>query len=320
MSEPIAAASAAIEIDRPIEVVRAALFDLDHAIRGRIHHGVSLRWLRPEAPGELRVEQETKALGRTQIDIFVLETGEDGARVERFVSGPNQGVRLVAAFSSAAPGRDGGSRPARTRVVLTAFTGLSGYQTGIGRLSQVGLEKLLQKTLEEHRRALEGYQPGRARGAVRSVLVPLRDAVLEARAQLHGETRAVMTNLLEAACAVAVADGQADDPERDVIQEVARTLCFVELDAAAVDRLVQAVAAAIESEGIAGRCDKIAARLASLGLDEVGLKVAALVADVSHGIGVEEYAALARMADALGLGEGALAERVRSIDRVLSGG
>jgi tellurite resistance protein len=318
VTDPIAAATAAIEIDRPVEVVRAAFFDLDHAIRDKIHHGVELRWLPPAAPGELRFEQETKALGRTQHDELLLEVGEGGARVFRFVGGPNAGARLVATFAPSE--HHASSGPARTRVVLTAFTGPSGYQTGVGKLSQLGLEKMLQKKLEENRRALEGYQPGRARGAVRSVLVPLRDAVLAARSQLAGDTFAVMTNLLEAACVVAIADGQVDEAERDVIQEVARTLCFVELPEAAVDALVESVAAAVAAEGVERRCEKIASRLASLDLGEVGLGVAALVADVSHGVGTEEYAALAKLAEALGLGEGILAERIRGIDRVLSGG
>jgi tellurite resistance protein len=309
MSE-LPAASATIEIERSIAVVRAHFLDLDDAIRRRIHHGVALRWLAPATPGELRVEQETRALGRPQVEAFVLEEGPDDGCTHRFVAGPNTGARLVATFAAISSG---------TTVRLAMHAGPGGYRTGVGKLSAVGIEKLLQKTLEEHKAALVGYEPGRARGAVAAVLAPLRKAVLEARAKQRGDARAVMTNLLEAACAVAVSDGQADDAERSAIQEVARELCFLDLDGAAVDRMVANVAAAVKADGLEARCDKIAARLAALELGEVGLGVAALVAEVSHGIGLEEHAALARLASALGLGEAALDERLRVTDRALGG-
>src|SRR6185437_7837462 len=123
------------------------LFDVDHAIRARIHHDVSLRWLPPQAPGERRVEQSTKVLTRTHVDVFVVEEGEAGAWVKRFVDGPNKGARLVAELAE---------EEGHTRVRVVAFVGPGGYQTGLGKLSQLGLERMLQKLLEEHRRALDG--------------------------------------------------------------------------------------------------------------------------------------------------------------------
>ena len=312
MTKPSAAASAAIDIDRPTDVVRAHFFDVDHAIRDNLHHGVTLRRLPPEAPGELRVEEETKVLARPQVGIFVIESGEGGAFVKRYVAGPNAGTSLVASFAPAAT-------PSHTAVTLVAFVGEGGYRTGLGRLSPLGLEKLLQKTLGEHRRALGGQAPSRAAGAVQAVLLPMREAVVAARAHAEGEARAVMTNLLEAACVVAVADGLADDAEREVIQEVARTLCSLDLDAGTVDRMVRNITAAVATEGLTSRCDKVAHRLRALGLAEVGLGVAALVAQVSHGIGVDQHCALTRLAEALGLGEEALGDRIRRTDRALSG-
>jgi Tellurite resistance protein TerB len=312
----IAAAGATIVIDRPVDVVRAQLFDVDHAIRARIHHGVSLRWLPPQVPGERRVEQAVKVLTRTHVDVFVVEQGEGGVWVKRFVAGPNQGVRLVAELTP---------EEGRTRVRIVAFVGPGGYHTGVGKLSQLGLDRMLHKLLEEHRRALEGYEPGRARGAVQAALGPMREAVVAARIREGAradpvKARAMMSNLLEAACVVAVADGQVDGPERDVIQEVARSLCFLELDAAAVDRMAQNVAAAVAAEGIGPRCEKIATRLTALGLGDVGLGVAALVAEISHGIDAPELAALSLLAAALGVGDAALTDRIHDIDRALSGG
>jgi hypothetical protein len=309
MADPPAAASATIEIKKPVATVRAHLFDLDHAIRAKIHHGVTLRWLPPEAPGERRIEQETKLMTRTHVDVLVIEEGEGGAWVKRFVEGPSKGTRIVGTVSE---GSSGGAR-----VRLEAFPGSVGYVGALGKLSQLGMEKSLQKTLEEHQRSLEGYEPGRARGAVRAVVGAMRTSALFA-ASGEGQGRAVMTNLLEAACVVAVADEHADEAEREVIQEVARSLCFIELDATAVDRMVQNVARAVRADGIEQRCDKIGARLSSLGLAELGLRVAVLIAQVSHGIDAPELATLQRLATATGIGEVALRDLVHSIDQELS--
>ncbi|MFT3764178.1 MAG: hypothetical protein QM820_01455 [Minicystis sp.] len=318
-----AAARASIEIDKPKGLVRAQFFDLDHAIRQRTHHGVSLRWLPPEAPGERRLEGEIKLMTRSHVDVFLIEEGGDGSWIERFVDGPNRGGRFVARFTALSgiggqPVADAESRA--TRVELEAHVGPMGFYAGLGKLSQLGLQKALEKTLEEHRRAIEGYEPGRARGAVKAVLRPMVPAVLAARQQAEGQNmRAVMTNLLEAACVVAVAGGAADDAERDVIREVASTLCALDLDREAIDKMVHNVAAAVASDGIEQRCDKIAGRLAALGLGEVGLGVATLVAQVSHGVDAPELAALSRMATALGIGENALTDVIHKVDRGLSG-
>jgi tellurite resistance protein len=308
--DPFPTASASIEIDKPVDLVRAQFFDLDHAIRGKIHHGVALRWLPPEAPGERRVQQEVKLMARSHVDVFVVEEGEGGAWIKRLVDGPNKGTALEASFEPLGP--------QRTRVRFRAFVGPGGYFGALGKLSQLGLEKALQKTLEEHRRALEGYQPGRARGAVRAVLAPMRDAVLAAPAAA-GRIKAVMSNLLEAACVTAISDGQADEAEREVIQHVGRELCFTELDAPSIERMVNNVLAAAHTDGLEVRCDKIAARLKALGLGEVGLGVAVLVAEVSHGIDAPELAVLRRLAWGLGVEEGALSEMVYRIDRELMG-
>src|SRR4051794_29636786 len=96
------AARAAIEIDKPRSLVRAHFFDLDHAIRHRTHHGVNLRWLPPEAPGERRIEGEIKLMTRAHVDVFLIEDAEEGAWVKRFVDGPNRGGRFVARFTALA--------------------------------------------------------------------------------------------------------------------------------------------------------------------------------------------------------------------------
>lgn len=318
-----AAARAAIEIDKPVDLVRAQFFDLDHAIRQGIHHGATLRWLPAEAPGERRLTQEMKLMTRTHVDVFLIEDGEGGSWIKRFVDGPNRGARFVARFTPlaglggapAAPGEGGEGRA--TRVELEAHVGPMGFYAGLGKLSQLGLQKVLEKTLEEHRRAIEGYQPGRARGAVKNVIAPWK-APVAAAAQGEG-ARAVLSNLLEAACVVAVADGTADDAERDVIREVALTLGGLDLDAPALDRMVQGVVSAVADGGIERRCEKIAGRLKALNLGEVGLGVAVLVAQVSHGMDARELEVLRCLAAALGVNDVNLADVIHKVDRGLSG-
>lgn len=317
-----AAARVSRVLDRPLAVVRAHLLDVDHQMRDRIFHGVELCYESiPHKPGagapasERRVVQVMKVMGKPQTDVFVVEEGAPGEVVKRYVDGPHQGTRFVAALAAEKAATEGA--PEKTKVTLEAFPGPAGFYGDFGKLSQIGLEKVLDKMLEEHERALTGYLPGKARGAVRGAIEAMRDRVVLSTGRAEGDARAVMTNLLEAASVVAIADGTADAPERDVIQEVASRLCFVELDAAAVDKMVGAVAAAVKRDGLAARCDKVAARLTALGLAEVGLEVAVLVADVSHGIDAPELAALGRLAKALGFDDAHLAAVIRRVDASL---
>jgi hypothetical protein len=62
---------ASLVIERPLDVVRAQFFDLDHHVRDGVHRGTTVRWtLRP--PAEHRLKQETRVLGRIVLDEFVI--------------------------------------------------------------------------------------------------------------------------------------------------------------------------------------------------------------------------------------------------------
>src|SRR5208337_4264606 len=89
-----------------------------------------------------------------------------------------EGTRFVATFESA--------EPSMTRVRMEAFLGPKGFAQGLGRLSPLGLEKAMKRTLGEYKRALQGYQPGRARGAVLAAL-SVRESLghRDARARRH---------------------------------------------------------------------------------------------------------------------------------------
>src|SRR6185312_4450753 len=113
------------------------------------------------------------------------------------------------------------------------------------------------KLLQEHKRALEGYEPGRARGDVDRVLKALRDLVTPMLERTRDDQRAIISNFLEAASIVALADEEADDAERQTMKAAAKSLCFVDLDDAALDRLVAGTKSATAGEGAESRCDKI---------------------------------------------------------------
>ena len=312
MSESTPFAIATLDIERPVDVVDEEFFDVEHALRDQIYHGITLYRLAPGAPGEQRLRQEIKIFSRIHLDDVVVERAPDGAWVKRFVEGPNTGARFVARFV-AAP--NAGS----TRARVEAFVPSSGFTAGMGKLSSLGLEKVLHKILSEHRRALEGYQPAKALRSIDRALEALRSLTTPLAELSQDDRRAVASNILEAAHVVAVADGDADAAERDAMQAVAAKLLSIELDDASCDRMVRAVAAAVAGQGLEARCDKIGGRLKALGVGELGVAVATLVAEVSHGIDPTELAAIERIAAAAGVSEEAWMDQIRRIDEALAG-
>jgi tellurite resistance protein len=299
---------ATIVILRPVDVVRAQFFDLDHHVRDGVHRGTSLRWtLRP--PGERRLKQETRVLGRIVTEEFVIED-DAGKWVKRFVEGPNAGGKYVVKFDQEPHNA--------TRANAEAQAPPKGFDNGLGKLSDLGVVKSLEKLLSDHQRALEGYEPGRVRGDVDKVLKALRDLTTPIFAREQSEQRAIVSNFLEAAAITAISDDVADDIERQTMKGVARNLCFIELDDAAIDRIVQGTTDAASADGIETRCDKIGARLLKLGMSDLGLAVAALIAQVSHGVEARELAALQRIARAAGVEDAKLGALITRVDAMLT--
>lgn len=302
------AARAAIVLDCAIDVVRAQFFDLDHHVRDGLHRGTTVRWtLRP--PGERRLKQETRVLNRVLTDVFVIED-DQGAWVKRFVEGPNEGGRYVVSFAPHAM--------SATRVDAEAHAPPKGFDNGLGRLSDLGVQKSLEKLLADHQRALEGYEPGRVRGDVEKVLRSLRDLTTPIGARDRSEQKAIVSSFLKAAAIAAISDGVADEVERQTMQAVARTLCQVELDDATLATLVDGASQAASTDGLEVRCDRIGATLLALGVSDLGLAVAALIAQVSHGVEARELAALLRIAKAAGLDEPTLVALIGRIDAMLT--
>src|SRR4051794_9872395 len=90
-------ATASVELDRPVDVVRKLFFDAPRMIAQKIHHGVDLSL----GDDGKTIKQTTKILSRTQIDEFVIEAGPDESWVRRYVGGANAGAQLVGRFFAA---------------------------------------------------------------------------------------------------------------------------------------------------------------------------------------------------------------------------
>jgi len=309
---PLAAASASLDFERPLATVRALLFDVDLAVRTRIHRGVRMEWLPRDPSGERRVRQLTHVLDRVQTEDVVIEEGPGGTWVKRFVEGPSVGSSFVGTFEA--------EGDALTHVRLSAFVGPRGFAQGLGKLSPLGLEKSMKRLLGEYKRALEGYEAGRARGAVLSVVGRWTGPKASMKALDMGKRRAMMATLLETAWSVAALDDEVDTAERDAMKAVVAGLWDTRFDDAMEERMVRAAVDAIGKQGVGARCDALGARLKALGVPELGVAIAVLVAEVSHGLDPAELLALRHLAAAAGVGEGELATLIRRTDDELSGG
>lgn len=310
--EPAPTASAWLEFERPIETVRALFFDVDNAIRAKIHRGLRLKWLSKDANGERRIRQTMRVLDRMVTEEIVIEEGPSGTWVKRFVDGPNVGTHFTAHFDA-----NGASA---SRVQLRAYVGKNGFALGLGKLSPVGLEKALKKLLGEYKRALEGYEPGRARGAVTTVLSTWTDMTGGMNALDRAARKATISTLLETAWSIAAIDETPDTAERDAMQAIVGVLWHTAIEKSAEDRMVQAACDAIGKEGVAKRCDVLGGRLKALGFAELGVALAVLLAEVSRGLDSGELEALRRLSGAAGLDDTWLTAMIERVDGQLSGG
>ncbi len=84
--------------------------------------------------------------------------------------------------------------------------------------------------------------------------------------------------------------------------------------------MVRGAVAAIAKQGVATRCEGLGKRLKALGFGGLGVTLAVLVAEVSHGLDPVELEALRKLAAGAGLDELDLEGIVRDIDEALGGG
>jgi hypothetical protein len=306
---PSPTATAWLDFELPVATVRAAFLDADLVVRSKIHRGMRFTWL-PRAPdGEKRLRQQMSVLDKLVVEEIVLEEGPDATWVKRFVEGPNAGTQFVARFEVL------GERV--TRVTMDAYVGKNGFALGLGKLSPLGLEKAMQRLMGEYKKALQGYEPGRARGRVLDALA--QRGSLAMRAIDETKRKALTAALLESAWAIACVDEGPDEAERDAMRAIVAGIWHATLSAEMEERMVEAAIAAIEKEGANARCVSLGARLKALGFGGLGVSLAVLVAEVSHGVDPAELDALRKLAVSAGLDDRDLEDIVRDIDGALGG-
>jgi hypothetical protein len=311
-AEPRPTATAWLDFECPVETVRTAFLDADLVVRSKIHRGMRFQWLPRTADGEPRLRQQMTVLDKRIVEEVVLEEGPGQTWVKRFVEGPNAGTRFVARFDALSP--------KVTRVTMDAYVGKSGFALGLGKLSPLGLEKAMARVMGEYKKALQGYEPGRARGAVLQALAVAQRGSLAMRALDETKRKALTAALLESAWAIACVDEGPDEAERDAMRAIVAGIWHATLSAEMEERMVEAAVASIAKEGAAARCVGLGKRLKALGFAGLGLSLAVLVAEVSHGLDPAELDALRRLANGAGLDDRDLEDIVRDIDDALGGG
>ena len=312
MAAEVPDAMAWLDFEQPPGQVQTLFFDVDLAVRSKIHRGVRLQWLPRTPDGERRLRRHMRVLDKMHVEEIVVERAADGSWVQRFVEGANAGTRFIATFEPA--------EASTTRVRMEAFVGPKGFAQGLGKLSPLGLEKAMKRLLGEYKRAFQGYQPGRARGAVLAALSGANRWAPAMRALDDGHRRSVVATLLETAWSIACIDDAPDEGERDAMRAVVAALWNTTIDPVAEERMVGAAIEAVKKQGAATRCATLGAKLKMLGFGELGVHIAALVAEVSHGLDPSELDALRMLACAAGVSDQTLHDLVRTTEEALAGG
>jgi hypothetical protein len=132
--------------------------------------------------------------------------------------------------------------------------------------------------------------------------------------------RSVVATVLETAWSIACIDDPPDDGERDAMRAVVAALWNTTIDPAAEDRMVHAAVEVVRKQGAATRCVVLGAKLKALGFGELGVHIAALVAEVSHGLDPSELDALRMLASAAGVSDQTLHDLIRRTEEALAGG
>jgi len=294
--------SAALRINSSPTRVRAQYRDIDHHIRNDVHPSIHYEW-QPSEPGERKIKTTFRILGLPQFDISVLEDGDDGSFIIRYLEGTNAGMVLVHRFIEVEPGV--------TEVQLSADAPSTLGRKILGPLFVVGARQVMKKALAEDKRDLEGdtFQPGVAAGKV-------EDALASLAAQRHASA-AVKHAILEAACLISACDGCVDEAERDAIRRASVMLGATGPESDAGNVLDRALAFA-QGEQLKAEIDRVGSELRAARVAREGVLTAAVVGLVSQGMSLGELEALRRLAMAAGLEESAIGPLIDVADATLS--
>jgi tellurite resistance protein len=109
---------------------------------------------------------------------------------------------------------------------------------------------------------------------------------------------------VEAGYLAAFADGEVDEDEHETMVSAIELLSEGAVIEWEVEELLEEIAEAVEEEGADARAEAVGEELAELGQAEVGLLIAALVANASKGLDEDEEKVLQAVAKAAGLSGG----------------
>ncbi len=294
--------TAALRIHCSPDRVREQYRDIDHHIRNNVHPSIHYEW-QPGAPGERKIKTTFRILGLPQFDISLLEDGDDGSFIIRYLEGTNAGMVLVHRFVEVEPGV--------TEVQLAADAPSTLGRKILGPLFVVGARQVMKKALAEDKRDLESgtYQPGLAAGRV-------EDALASLAAQRHASS-AVKHAILEAACLISACDGSIDEAERDAIRRASVVLGATGPESDAGNILDRALSFA-QSEQIKTEIERVGYELGAAGVAREGVVTAAVVGLISQGMSLGELEALRRLAVAAGIEESAVGPLIDVADATLS--
>jgi hypothetical protein len=294
--------TASMRMERSLREVRAQYRDIDHHIRNNVHPSIHYQW-EPAALGERKIKTTFRILGVPQYDVSLLEDGEDGSFVIRYLEGSNAGMVLVHKFVPLGPDA--------TEVQLLADAPSSLGRKLLGPLFVAGARQVMKKALAEDKRDLErgSFKPGRAAGNFDAALA----SVLPVAARSPEGKRAV----IEAACLISAADGDVDPAERDALGCLAKLL-GAENELPWMMTRVDELAKLASSTGIATEAERIGGLLRASDVASPGVVAAAVVALVSQGMSLGELTLLRRLAIASGVPEEAIGPIVESADAALS--
>jgi hypothetical protein len=295
--------TASLRMERPAEVVRQQYRDIDHHIRNNVHPSIHYQW-EPAEPGQRKIRTTFRILGVAQYDVSLLEDAEDGSFVIRYLEGTNAGMVLVHRFVPLGPDA--------TNVELTADAPATLGRKLLGPLFVAGGRQVMKKALAEDKRDLEKglFTAGKAAGDLEGALAFLRPVAERSPAAKRG--------LLEAACLVAVADGQVDESELDAIERLAKLIGAEEARGFVAGRAEELVALAASAR-IEAEAQRVGRELLAAGVGVEGVSAAVVVALVNEGMSLGELELLRQLAAAAGIPDGSLPALVDGADRALMG-
>jgi hypothetical protein len=303
--------TASLRIERPVEVVRQQYRDIDHHIRNDVHPDIQYAW-EPAPPGVRRIRTTFNILGSPQFDVSELEDAPDGSFVIRYLHGTNSGMVLVHRFVPLGP--------EATQVELVADAPATLSRKLLGPLFVSGARQVMLKALTEDKRDLEqgAFVAGKAAGNLERALAFLRPPPGSASfVKPIGERGlAAQRAVLEAACLIAVADGEVQAGELDAIVRLAE-LIGAPGEQAWLSERARALAAIARSPSIVTEATRIGQALIREGVGLEGITAAVVIALVSDGMSLGELELLRELARVAGVLDGALPAIVDGAERAL---